>query len=450
MSKTKKTEIYDFAKQYAASGTVRLHMPGHKGVPLHGLEPLDLTEIQGADYLFESEGIIRRSEERMAELYGAAMTCYSTEGSSLSIKAMLAIAKRCAGGGRIKIAAGRNCHRAFLNALILLDIEPVWIWPKTPSTGICSSSLTPEDVAAALDNDKDIAAVYITSPDYTGRLADVAGISRVCKARGVLLLVDNAHGAYLRFTEPCLHPLSLGADICTDSAHKTLPCYTGASMLHISGQAPEGFAACAKAEMSLFASTSPSYLIMQSLDLCAGELSEGLPEKIRACCERVAVLRRELSELGWTLTGDEPMKLCIEPREQGYTGNELADLLRESGIECEYSDPDCVVLMPSPCNSEEDLERLTEALGAIPKGSPLPTDAVPTLTVPRRALLPREAYFSPQRLIPAKDAEGLICGRSALSCQPSVPVVVSGEVFDKNVLAVLEYYGMEKVWVVEG
>ena len=445
---TKRTEIYDFAKSYAASGTVRLHMPGHKGVALHGLEPLDLTEVRGADYLFESSGIIAESERQMAQLYGTALTCYSTEGSSLSIKAMLAIIKRTA-GGRAKIAAGRNCHRAFLNGLILLGIEPVWIYPREPSASICSSSVTAEDVKRTLASDSEIKAVYITSPDYTGRLADIAGIAKVCKAAGVYLLVDNAHGAYLRFTEPCLHPIALGADMCADSAHKTLPCYTGASMLHISRSAPESFAGCAKAEMSLFASTSPSYLIMQSLDLCVRELSDTLPERIRACCKRVAEFKAELSAQGWRLAGDEPMKLTIEPAEQGYTGDELADLLRESGIECEYSDPACVVMMPSPYNSENDFERLVKALAAVPKSSPLADPELPTVTAPKRAMLPREAYFAPQRVVPAEEAEGLVCGRSALSCQPSIPVIVSGEVFDKDIIRLLRHYGISDVTAVD-
>lgn len=444
-----KAEIYKFAKNYAESGTVRMHMPGHKGQTRHGLEALDLTEIHGADYLYESGGIIKRSEERMAELYGSAMTCYSTEGSSLSIKAMLGIVKANSLKVRPKIAAGRNCHRAFINGCILLDIEPVWIYPERLSGSICSSEITPRDVRRTLEAEPDIEAVYITSPDYTGRLADISGIANVCREKKVSLLVDNAHGAYLRFTEPDLHPITLGADMCADSAHKTLPCYTGASMLHISKHAPESFCACAKEEMSLFASTSPSYLIMQSLDICAAALELDFPVRIRRTCRLVGEIKEELLKKGFTLTGDEQMKITIEPGSMGYTGNELAVILRAAGIECEYSDPGCVVLMPSPCNRDPELEKLKAVLLGVERLAPLPADDAPLISIPKRAMLPREAYFRPHRKIPTDLAKGCVCARTALSCQPSIPIIVGGEIFEENIIKILKRYSILEVNVLQ-
>ena len=443
-----KAAICEFAKEYAASGTVRLHMPGHKGVPLLGCEPYDLTEIKGADYLYEASGIIRQSEERTAALYGTAATFYSTEGSSLSIKTMLAVIKHRI-SGRPKIAAARNCHRAFINACILLDLEPVWVYPEKESSCICSSSVTPEDIERTLSSEPKCKAVYITSPDYTGRMADIRGISEVCKRHGAYLLVDNAHGAYLKFCSGSLHPIDLGADMCADSAHKTLPCLTGGSYLHISKNAPAEFAGLAKSEMALFASTSPSYIIMQSLDLCAEELSDTLPERIRSCCCEIASLKQRLSEHGFSVVSGEPMKLTIEPRSFGYSGGELADILRQSRIECEYSDPGCIVLMPSPYNSREDLERLEAVLCGIERRPALPDEGLFTVPKPERALLPREAYFKPYKTVPADQAEGLICARAALSCQPSIPLIVGGEVFDKNIIKILKNYSILEVNVLQ-
>ena len=130
------TPIADFVRRYADSGMIRAHMPGHKGKPFLGCETLDITEIQGADSLYEAEGIIRRSESYAGELFGSGRTVYSTEGSSQCIRAMLYLALTCGNGSRTVVAA-RNVHRAFVYAAALLDFEIVWLWPEQ-STSLCS------------------------------------------------------------------------------------------------------------------------------------------------------------------------------------------------------------------------------------------------------------------------------------------------------------------------
>lgn len=184
-------------------------MPGHKGQKFHGLEALDITEIKGADYLFESEGIIAQSEAKMAEAYGSRRTFYSAEGSSLCIKAMLGIVCRSGQGKKITVAAPRNVHKAFINACILLDIDVEWIYPKGEFTSICAGSVTPEEVEKVLA-ETEVDCVYVTSPDYLGDLSDIKGMSEVCRKYGVPLLCDNAHGAYLKFLPESLHPWTWG------------------------------------------------------------------------------------------------------------------------------------------------------------------------------------------------------------------------------------------------
>ncbi|MDY3764348.1 MAG: amino acid decarboxylase, partial [Candidatus Ventricola sp.] len=222
------TPIADFVRRYATSGTARLHMPGHKGRAFLGCEALDITEIAGADSLYEAHGIIRESEENASALFGSARTLYSTEGSSQCIRAMLFLCLTCrASGAKPVVVAARNVHKAFVFAAALLDIEIVWLWPES-MTSLCACEVTPQRLERTLSAmDAPPAAVYITSPDYLGGQADVAALARVCHAHGTVLAVDNAHGAYLRFLSPSRHPLDLGADICCDSAHKTLPVLTG-------------------------------------------------------------------------------------------------------------------------------------------------------------------------------------------------------------------------------
>ena len=302
-----KTPICDFVKTYAASAATRLHMPGHKGVSRLGCEPWDITEIDGADVLYRSGGIIRQSEENAAALFGTARTVYSTEGSSLCIRGMLYLAMQAT--GRRTFLAGRNAHSTFVTACALLDARVEWLYGGDTLT---ACPVTADSLADALDTMEPPAAVYVTSPDYLGNTLDIAALAQVCHSRGVLLLVDNAHGAYLRFLPRDRHPITLGADLCCDSAHKTLPVLTGGAYLHIAHRAAD-LAEQAEYALSLFASTSPSYLILQSLDGVNPYLADGFRADLAACCAAVAELKTALAAHGYTLVGDEPTKVTSPP-----------------------------------------------------------------------------------------------------------------------------------------
>lgn len=170
------TPIADFVRRYADSGMVRAHVPGHKGKSLLGCEALDITEIRGADSLYEADGIIRRSESCAGELFGSGRTVYSTEGSSQCIRAMLYLALICGNGSRTIVAA-RNVHRAFLYAAALLDFEIVWLWPEQ-STSLCSCPVSPDALERTLTElPAPPAAVYLTSPDYLGGMADISALA---------------------------------------------------------------------------------------------------------------------------------------------------------------------------------------------------------------------------------------------------------------------------------
>ena len=207
------TPVADFVQRYAKAGTARLHMPGHKGRCFLGCEPWDITEIHGADTLYEAEGILAESEQNAAALFGSQRTCYSTEGSSQCIRAMLYLAVT-ASGSRTVVAA-RNVHRAFVSAAALLDLEIRWLWPEE-SRSLCGCPISPAQLEETLNSlPEPPAAVYLTSPDYLGGMAQIPALAQVCHQHGTLLLVDNAHGAYLRFLQPSLHPVSY--------THLTLP-----------------------------------------------------------------------------------------------------------------------------------------------------------------------------------------------------------------------------------
>ena len=437
------TPIYDFLRRYDGGRVTRFHMPGHKGRAFLGCENLDLTEVRGADALYEAEGIIAQSEANATALFGSRRTLYSTEGSSQCVRAMLYLAlMNCPAGTKPVVVAARNVHKAFVYAAALLDFEVVWLWPEK-SRSLCGcpvSADTLERTLAALEVPP--AAVYLTSPDYLGGMADIAEIAEICHRYRTLLAVDNAHGAYLRFLTPSQHPMDLGADLCCDSAHKTLPVLTGGAYLHIGKTAPAALAEQAKAALALFGSTSPSYLTMASLDLCNRYLAEGYETRLAemtACLEQV---RLHLSENGWQLEDSDPLRLTVRAPE-GMTGQQLAERLRERNIECEYADRDHLVLMLTPENTPEELEGLTAALG---RTRPDRADrASLPLARGEQVCSIRQALFSPHETIPAEQALGRVCGAPTVSCPPAIPIAVSGERIGSEAVTLFRYYGVESV-----
>ena len=433
------TPVADFVQRYAKAGTARLHMPGHKGRCFLGCEPWDITEIHGADALYEAEGILAESEQNAAALFGSQRTCYSTEGSSQCIRAMLYLA--VAASGSHTVVAARNVHRAFVSAAALLDLEIRWLWPEE-SRSLCGCPISPAQLEETLHSlPEPPAAVYLTSPDYLGGMAEIPALAQVCHQHGTLLLVDNAHGAYLRFLQPSLHPLDLGADLCCDSAHKTLPVLTGGAYLHLSPTAPAQLAPLAKSALGLFGSTSPSYLTLASLDLCNRYLAEGYPQRLAEAVERLAELRERLTAAGWRVEPSDPLRVTVAaPR--GVTGQELAGQLRRQGVECEYADRDFLVLMATPENTPEELAQAAAALGQCP-GEANP----PQLPLARgeRACSIRQAAFAPRETVDAAHSLGRVCGLPTVGCPPAIPIAVSGERITPEALALFAYYGIEQV-----
>lgn len=444
-----KTPIYDFVKEYSGGGVARFHMPGHKGRGALGCERYDITEIGGADVLYHADGIIAESEESASALFGTEHSFYSTEGSTLAIKAMLALALQNAHSGckRRKILAARNVHSAFINACALLDLDVEWI--GSAQEHICAVSVSADDVKQAIaGSDEPPLALYVTSPDYLGNVMDIEALARVCDEQGILLLVDNAHGAYLAFLDKSRHPIALGAHMCADSAHKTLPVLTGGAYLHVSRKCAD-LAKNARNALRLFASTSPSYLTLCSLDLANAELENGYADRIRATAKEVDELRSELGENGVLTVGNEPLKLTLDCHFFGYLGTRVAQILREKNIECEFADNRYAVLMISPENTSAELDLLRSVLLSIEKKTPIFADAPTVSAKGARACSIREAVLAPHETVKVENALGRICGAPAVSCPPAIPIAVSGEVIDQNTVELLRFYGIESIEVLK-
>ena len=422
-----------------------MHMPGHKGAGILGFEEMDLTEISGADELFAAEGIIKESEQNASTLFGCP-TYYSTQGSTLCIQTMCMILCQDAKskGKKPKILAGRNAHRSFIHAAALLDFDIEWLYGNSD---YLSCKINIEDLENEIVENHPT-AVYLTNPDYLGNLLDMSALASICKKYNVLLAIDNAHGAYLRFLKDSLHPIDLGADLCCDSAHKTLPVLTGGAYLHLSDSLNQVWKNDVKHFMEFFSSTSPSYLIMASLDAANDVLDHTFRNSLSECIKSVDLLKNTLVQHGYTILSGEPMKITIATKEFGYTGNEIADFLMNCDIYPEFYDTDYIVLMPSPYNMKDDFERLEKCLCGIERKSVV-FNPFPKLEQAKKAMNIRQALFAPSMTVDVSKSLGKICSSVTVSCPPAILPVIPGEVISECSIEVMKYYGIETVRVVK-
>ncbi len=434
------TPLDDFLRSYGAAGFVRMHMPGHKGQ----LSSADITEIEGADSLYAASGVIAASEKRMAAVYGAARTAYSAGGSTLCIQAMLAMCARSAPHRR-KILCARNLHVAAVNAMALLDLEPICLYPADRPDPRLPGAVTAGQVREALAAHPDAAGVYLTCPDYYGQRCDLEAIAVVCREAAVPLLVDNAHGAHLRFLQPNLHPMALGASACCDSLHKTLPALTGAALLHV---AEPSLCGQEKDAMALFGSTSPSYLILQSIDQLLSSMESGeLARRTAQLSARCASVRMAFASHGLRSIEGDPTRIVVDAQAAGLSGLLLAEQLRAARIEPEYADNGFVVLLPSIFSSRQDFARLIAFAETFqPSASYRP--AVLPEPRPVRVLSLREAALSPAESLPVRQAVGRVAARSEATCPPGAPVLLAGEAVDEATADYLLEKGIRTLSVV--
>ena len=453
------TPVFDFVKKYAKKNPLRLHMPGHKGRGVLGVEKYDITEIQGADSLFEANGIIAESEKNLSEIFGTRASFYSAEGSSLCIRAMLYLVMQNAKHRRV--LAGRNAHKSFLSASALVDFEIDWIYGLDGSD-LYTCRITPEYLRTCIDKGGGkYDAVYVTSPDYLGNMLDIGALSEVCHEYGIPLVVDNAHGAYLKFFD--MHPMQLGADMCCDSAHKTLPVLTGGAYLHVSETCMYKYEENAKRALSLFASTSPSYLILSSLDAANKQLAdEKFAKRIKNTEKVLRKLRKKLADMGYMLCSDEPMKLTVRTSKNGLTGTEMSEYLAKHGVVSEFCDKDNLTMMfPISFSFFNPLSFLSFLysfcfyfrLFFLFSRCPLSHDGHSKnechVFPPEKAVSVRSAMFSPCETVPVRESMGRILASPCVSCPPAIPIAVCGEIIDENAVRLFEYYGIDEICVIK-
>ena len=439
--------FYDILMETSEHGRAPYHMPGHKRNPafdyLGGMAELDFTEIEGLDNLHSPEGIIRDTMDLAKELYGAKESFLLVNGSTGGILA--AVYACCA--GRKPLIAVRNAHKSVYHAAMLCGGTVEYLRPRLAGDGLVLD-VTPEEAARAIEARPDAGAMLITSPTYDGVISGIAEIAEVCHAHGIPLIVDAAHGAHLGFLNPGIaSPVACGADLVIMSLHKTLPSLTQTGLLHAAGDLvdPENVMRA----LTIFETSSPSYLFMASIDGCLHEMKnpalfehwrKQLSRLYTEACRWEGVRLRCPHRMPDGAFAFDESKLILSCG--GYGGEELAEILREKfGIEPEMTAQGYVLLMTGAGDTDEMTDRLCEAfryLGNHPR--PLLRQefcASPYGVLPESVLPLSDALAAETEIIPLEQACGRISSEFVMPYPPGIPLITPGErITEERILAI--------------
>ena len=463
--------LYDELKKYSAGGIYPMHMPGHKrnagfSAPSEHAAPeslsapaplaafglpydIDITEIHGFDDLRDPHGILMETENLASELYGSHRAFMLVNGSTAGV--MAAIGAHARHGDKILMA--RNCHLSVYNAVALFELKPIYVTPKIDECSGVSCSIDPAAIEAAMISDPDIKLVVVTSPTYEGVAGDIGAMADIVHEYDVPLLVDAAHGAHFgfskRFPESAVHT---GADIVVMSLHKTLPALTQCALLHVGGK-------LAKTEeiaryLSIFQTTSPSYVLMASIDRCIRLLADDKERLFRDYEQNLDDFNARIKALSnfrllWNVSDIKSRgfhdvdigKLVIVTKNAGFSGIELSDILRvEFKIELEMSCGDYALGMTSICDTQEGFARLADALLAIDgkaRGNGIRNSefGIRNFDSPKQVLTPGDALMRSGCFVPIDESFGAMSLEYVWAYPPGVPVIAPGEIINESVVS---------------
>lgn len=456
--------LYRALSAYSESDFYPCHMPGHKRSPLSGgmadYYKIDITEIQGFDNLHQAEGILLEAQRRANRLYGADETFFLVNGSTCGV---LAAVMTAAGPGD-EILIARNCHKSVYHAAILQGLRVRYYQPEMIREYDICGGVCPEEIGRLLDQFPECKAVVVTSPTYEGIISDVEGIAAEAHQRGKILIVDEAHGAHLGIcnagTEDGMGvaskrgAVSQGADLVIHSLHKTLPSMTQTALLHVNGGRVDR--AKLRKYLSMFQSSSPSYVLMASMDSCIRFLEDhgrewfaSMRRHYEIFCKKMENLQQirigkmtELSE-NYALKDWDIGKIVISVKGTNMTGKELSDILRENyHLELEMAAETYALAIMTLMDEEKGWQRLADALieidGRIEKKQTQSATKNAVFCKAKQTMA--EAFHSPWEEVFLKDAPSRISADFITPYPPGIPFVAPGEQIKEEALRRIEEY----------
>ena len=454
------TPILNFLLEHKRINPISFHMPGHKGSAIYrnlgygnfleNMMDCDITEICGADNLFQAEGILKETQQIYADLYDVKKSYLLINGTSGGIiAAILASVPK----GK-KLIMARNCHKSVFNALTLGDIQPLYAYPEMIDQYGISGAISPDEIEILLKNNPDAEAVIIPSPNYYGVCSDIESIALITHKYNKTLIVDQAHGAHLKMFEkfgimglPKAAEVS-GADIIINSIHKTLASFTQSAVLNLNSDRVSPY--LIEDKLQCIESTSPSYLLMASLGINAAILKNHGQALMQEWFENLNYFHEEAKKIkGLDFIEKGPdmdwTKINFSLGKLGITGNELEKILLEKyNIFIELYTGDLVMCMTGIGNTKSDISQLLSALNEI--------SVTPRISVPGKEInshivkkpvphLTKAPLFKIPILkdrVSLLEAEGLICASSIIPYPPGIPLVCPGEKFDKETILYIE------------
>lgn len=460
-----KTPLFDTIMKYIELNPAYFRIPGHrfergisdrwKNVVGGDIFKFDLTETPLLDDLHNPEAAIKEAELLAQEVFHADHSYFLVNGTTCGNEAMIITT---AFEGQ-KVAIPRNAHKSALMGLIISGAEPVYIMPELSGEWGIQGGIKPEDVRRTLEMNPGCKGVMVVSPTYYGICSDLREIANVCHEYGAVLMVDEAHGAHMYFSEALPDgALAQGADICAQSIHKVTGSLTQSSMLHVKSKLIN--IDRLEANLHIVQSTSPSYLLMTSLDVARYELAVNGGQMIKNAVELAQYARKEINKIpglvcaGESLVGTAGVKeldftrLIISGKKLGITGFELKSILfHEYSVDVELSDYINVLAIVTFANTKQDIERLLDALRSISGKSAGRNEIKNEIFLPELpdyVMSPRQAYFSSNEAIPWSQARGRIAGEMIAPYPPGIPVIYPGELVTDQVWEYVESYRVRK------
>ena len=432
--------LFERLKEHDRNGIKPFHMPGHKRnkekMPDINPYTIDITEIDGFDDLHHPTGCIAYAEKRAAELYNSQKTYFLINGCTGGILA--AISACAVKGGKILLA--RNSHKSAYNAVLINRLEPLYVWPDKKGT------VTDRDIDDMLKENDDISCVFITSPTYEGAVSDIRRIADVVHSYGKPLIVDEAHGAHMKFSE--IFPesaLDCGADIVIHGIHKTIPSLTQTALLHVNGDIAD--VKMIEKYLAVYQSSSPSYVLMGAIDYSMSYIEQDgekdfalYEENLRDIYNKLESLRN-LYVLPYRKMRDAS-KIVVCTERSGISGKECYRLLREKyNIQPEMSAPEYVILMTGVWDNREAYDRLVYALKDIDRSCGKGVkENIPKADRCERVITPYQALVSETEDIELSLAAGKVSAEMIYVYPPGIPFVAAGERISESMIRLMQLY----------
>ena len=445
--------LYHKLEEYSKTDYYPFHMPGHKRQMGQMVNPylIDVTEITDFDDLHHPEGVIKELEQKAATLYGAEESHLLINGSTCGILSAISACTNFGG----KVAVARNCHKSVYHGVLLNRLQSFYLYPQYIEEFGIDGGISPGEVEELLQREPDIMAVVITSPTYEGVISDVAAIAKVAHKYQIPLIVDEAHGAHLYFSNKFPKgALNNGADIVINSLHKTLPSFTQTALIHVQGNLVNREKL--RKYLSIYQTSSPSYILMAGIQQCLDFMKVNGKEYLDILSENLKEIYCKNTKFNKFLIVNERIKEYSSVYDFDFskivivckegTGEQWKEILRKKyHLELEMSAGDYCLAMTTLADTKQGIRRLKEALTEQNQMN-VGTTKDKRISVPYTCPEASVVYTLAEAAEKSEETVEIECSKGRISAEmvylypPGVPILCPGELVSQEILTLMKAY----------